>query len=111
MIPCCISGELGGDGYETRLSEIPFPSLEEISSQEEFSAEMVDSEDFERAHFVRGVDDGALSYYVDGVISGDVPNVENRYFRNGRVGYWDPDKRSVVIEDGDGGTVFTPPDR
>lgn len=64
--------ELGGDGYETRqvqfyrdgrsewaddshetanvgLSEIPFPSLEEIYSQEEFGAELVDSEGFERA--------------------------------------------------------------
>ena len=28
--------------------------------------------------------------------------------RAGRVGYWDPDKGAVVIEDGDGGTVFTP---
>jgi hypothetical protein len=57
---------------------------------------------------VRGVDDAALAHYVDGVINGDVPNVETRYLRNGRVGYWDPDKRSVVIEDSDGGTVFTP---
>lgn len=63
--------DLGEDGYETRkvqfyrdgrfewadeshetakvgLSEIPFPSLEEISSQEEFSAELVDPEEFER---------------------------------------------------------------
>lgn len=37
-----------------------------------------------------------------------MPNVEERYLRNGRVGYWDPDKEAVVIEDGDGGTVFTP---
>jgi hypothetical protein len=42
------------------------------------------------------------------VIEGAVPNVETRYLRNGRVGYWDPDKGAVVIEDGDGGTVFTP---
>ena len=60
-------------------------------------------------HFVRGVDDKALAHYVDGVINGNVPNVVPRYdLRNGRVGYWDPDKRAVVIEDGDGGTVFTP---
>ncbi|MEU8347316.1 polymorphic toxin-type HINT domain-containing protein [Spirillospora sp. NPDC048832] len=64
--------------------------------------------DGDGTHFVRGVDDAALAHYVDGVINGDVPNVETRYLRNGRVGYWDPDKRSVVIEDGDGGTVFTP---
>lgn len=59
---------------------------------------------------MRGVDDGALPYYVDGVINGNVPNVETRYLRKGRVGYWDPAKRSVVIEDGEGGTVFTPKD-
>lgn len=64
--------------------------------------------DGDGTHFVRGVDEKALPYYVDGVINGHVPNVETRYLRNGRVGYWDPDKRSVVIEDGDGGTVFTP---
>ncbi|MEV0006125.1 RHS repeat-associated core domain-containing protein [Micromonospora sp. NPDC050980] len=59
-------------------------------------------------HFVRGVDPKALGHYVDGVINGNVPNVRTRYLRNGRVGYWDPDKRAVVIEDGDAGTVFTP---
>ncbi|MFI6289521.1 putative T7SS-secreted protein [Streptomyces sp. NPDC051018] len=60
-------------------------------------------------HYVRGVHPEAIRYYVDGVINGDVPNVEVRYdLRNGRVGYWDPDKEVVVIEDGDGGTVFTP---
>ena len=70
--PVLYLSELGDDGYETRkvqfyrdgrsewadeshetanvgLSEIPFPSLEEISSQEEFNAELVDSEEFERA--------------------------------------------------------------
>ncbi|GGP06586.1 hypothetical protein LDL08_16750 [Nonomuraea glycinis] len=37
-----------------------------------------------------------------------VPNVRVRYLERGRVGYWDPGKRAVVIEDGNGGTVFTP---
>lgn len=64
--------ELGDDGYETRkvqfyrdgrsewadesietaavgLSEIPFPPLEEISSQPKFAAEVIASEEFERA--------------------------------------------------------------
>ncbi|RLP94032.1 hypothetical protein EAD98_17810 [Micromonospora sp. CV4] len=64
--------------------------------------------DGDGTHFVRGVDPKALGYYVDGVINGNVPNVRVRYLRNGRVGYWDSDKRAVVIEDGDAGTVFTP---
>ncbi|MFF7751333.1 putative T7SS-secreted protein [Streptomyces sp. NPDC007971] len=60
-------------------------------------------------HYVRGVHQDALKYYVDGVINGDVPGVQVRYdLRNGRVGYWDPDKQAVVIEDDGGGTVFTP---
>jgi hypothetical protein len=59
-------------------------------------------------HFVRGIHEGALPYYVAGVINGDIPNIETRFLRNGRVGYWDHDKEVVVIEDGDGGTVFTP---
>ncbi|PIB08088.1 hypothetical protein B1C81_16915 [Streptomyces sp. HG99] len=85
------------------------PEVDEIS--ENISKHALDSAkrpDGDGTHFVRGVDDGALPYYVDGVINGNVPNVETRYLRNGRVGYWDPDKRSVVIEDGEGGTVFTP---
>jgi hypothetical protein len=61
--------------------------------------------------FVCGVDERALGHYVDGVINGNVPNVEVRYGLNsGRVGYWDPSKGAVVIEDGQGGTVFTPRD-
>jgi len=64
--------------------------------------------DGDGTHFVRGVDTRALPEYVHGVIDGDVPNVVTRYLNNGRVGYWDPDKLSVVIEDGEGGTVFTP---
>lgn len=64
--------------------------------------------DGDGTHFVRGVDPKSLGHYVDGVINGIVPNVRTRYLRNGRVGYWDPDKQAVVIEDGDAGTVFTP---
>jgi len=70
--PVLYLSEFGGDGYETRkvqfyrdgpsdwadeshetanleLSESPFASLEVIFSQGEFSADLVDSEDFERA--------------------------------------------------------------
>jgi hypothetical protein len=59
-------------------------------------------------HYVRGVSQDALGEYVDGVRDGVVPNVEERYLDRGRVAYWDPDKEAVVIEDGEGGTVFTP---
>jgi hypothetical protein len=61
-------------------------------------------------HYVRGVNPNALAEYVDGVIDGQVPNLDVRYLDRGRVAYWDPDKEAVVIEDGDGGTVFTPKD-
>lgn len=65
--------------------------------------------DGDGTHFVRSVNEKALAHYVDGVVNGYVPNVDVRYgLRSGRVGYWDPDKGAVVIEDGDGGTVFTP---
>ena len=64
--------------------------------------------DGDGTHYVRGVSQDALGEYVDGVRDGVVPNVEERYLRNGRVGYWDPDKEAVVIEDGEGGTVFSP---
>ncbi|MFE9606846.1 DUF6881 domain-containing protein [Streptomyces hokutonensis] len=70
--PVIYLSELGDDGYETRkvqfyrdgrsewadeihetatvgLSEIPFPSLEEISSQPEFSAELITVDEFENA--------------------------------------------------------------
>ncbi|MFJ4697943.1 DUF6881 domain-containing protein [Streptomyces sp. NPDC088768] len=70
--PVLYLSEIGGDGYETRkvqfyrdgrsewadesfetatvgLSEIPFPSLEEISSQSEFTAQVITEEEFERA--------------------------------------------------------------
>ncbi|MET4644443.1 MULTISPECIES: RHS repeat-associated core domain-containing protein [Streptomyces] len=87
------------------------PEVDEISRNiSNHALESAKRPDGDGTHFVRGVDDGALPYYVDGVINGNVPNVETRYLRNGRVGYWDPAKRSVVIEDGEGGTVFTPKD-
>ena len=70
--PVLYFSELGDDGYETRkvqfyrdgraewadesfetatvgLSEIPFPPLEEISSQPEFTAQVIAPEEFERA--------------------------------------------------------------
>jgi pyocin large subunit-like protein len=59
---------------------------------------------------VTGVNPKALSAYVDGVLEGKVPNLDVRYLNRGRVAYWDPNKAAVVIEDGEGGTVFTPTD-
>ncbi|GGZ25476.1 hypothetical protein GCM10010300_81060 [Streptomyces olivaceoviridis] len=70
--PVLYLSELGDDGYETRkvqiyrdgrsewadesnetatvgLSEVPFPPLEEISSQPEFTAEVITPQEFERA--------------------------------------------------------------
>jgi hypothetical protein len=70
--PVLYLSELSDDGYETRkvqfyrdgrsewadeshetasvgLSEIPFPPVEEISSQSEFSAELIAADEFERA--------------------------------------------------------------
>ncbi|MER8199226.1 hypothetical protein AB0407_35890 [Streptomyces microflavus] len=70
--PVLYLSELGDDGHETRkvqfyrdgrsewadgsfetatvgLSEIPFPPLEEISSQPEFTAQVITPEEFERA--------------------------------------------------------------
>ncbi|MBB0245284.1 hypothetical protein FNQ90_14530 [Streptomyces alkaliphilus] len=70
--PVLYLSELGEDGYEVRkvqvyrdgrcewadetfetatvgLSEIPFPPLVDISSQPEFTAELITSEEFERA--------------------------------------------------------------
>jgi hypothetical protein len=64
--------------------------------------------DGDGTHFVRGVDPKALSHYVDGVVNERVPDLEIRYLNKGRVGYWDPDKAAVVIEDDGSGTVFTP---
>ena len=60
--------------------------------------------------YVSGVSPQELPGYVHQVLDGEVPGIETRYLSNGRVGYWDPATRAVVIEDGAGGTVFTPPD-
>jgi hypothetical protein len=59
-------------------------------------------------HYVRGVDPKALGHYVDGVVNGHVPHVQIRYLERGRVAYWDPSKRAVILEEGNGGSVFTP---
>lgn len=59
-------------------------------------------------HYVRGIRNEDLVYYVDGVLDRQVPNVETKYPGGGRVAHWDPDKQALVIEDGDRGTVFTP---
>lgn len=56
-------------------------------------------------------DPAALSKYVEGVLDGEVPGIVTRYDLAGeRVGYWDPEKGVVNIEDSDSGTVFTPTD-
>ncbi|MFF3246481.1 putative T7SS-secreted protein [Streptomyces sp. NPDC002870] len=87
----------------------PCPEVDEISqniadhSRKRFN----DPGGFE--HYVKDVDPKALEYYVDGVINGDVPTVlEPKFLARGRVAYWDTDKNSVIIEEGDKGTVFTP---
>ncbi|MGW1881292.1 hypothetical protein [Streptomyces sp. NPDC001970] len=51
-----------------------------------------------------------MAEYVDGVITGEVPNLQVKYLKRGRVGYWDQGKGAVVIEDPGtmGRTVFTP---
>jgi hypothetical protein len=59
-------------------------------------------------HYVSGVSPQDLPGYVHQVLDGEVPGVETRYLSGGRVGYWDPAKQAVIIEDGDGGTVLTP---
>jgi hypothetical protein len=59
-------------------------------------------------HYVSGVSPQDLSGYVHQVLDGEVPEVETRYLSGGRVGYWDPAKQAVIIEDGDAGTVLTP---
>jgi YD repeat-containing protein len=59
-------------------------------------------------HFVNGVSPQELPGYVHQVLDGEVPGVETRYLSSGRVGYWDPAKQAVIIEDGDGGTVLSP---
>ncbi|GAA2412935.1 hypothetical protein GCM10010420_47990 [Streptomyces glaucosporus] len=89
-----------------------YPEVDDISRNiANHAIESAQRPDGKGSHYVRGVNERALPYYVDGVINGDVPGVEVRYdLRNGRVGYWDPDKEAVVIEDGTGGTVFTPKD-
>jgi antitoxin YefM len=59
-------------------------------------------------HYVRGTDQRALGHYVDGVINGHVPNVETRYLRGGSSGLLGSRQGRCVIEEGNGGTVFTP---
>jgi len=58
-------------------------------------------------HYVRGVHPDAIAHYVDGVLEGKVPNVVVKHLRNGRIGYFDPDKSAIVVENGESGTVFT----
>lgn len=57
---------------------------------------------------LRGVADNLLQAYVHSVIDEVLPNLEVKHLTDGRVAYWDPAKRALVIVDGDSGTVFTP---
>ncbi|RBO96300.1 hypothetical protein [Nocardia puris] len=59
------------------------------------------------SHYVPGVGAAELPEYVRRVLDGEI-KTEVKHLPRGRVAYWDPEKGSVVIEDGDGGTVFTP---
>lgn len=59
-------------------------------------------------HYVRDVNPGALGHYVDGVLEGVVPGAESKPLLRGRMAYWDPDKKAVVVEEGSGGSVYTP---
>ncbi|WP_330250394.1 hypothetical protein OG874_29695 [Nocardia sp. NBC_00565] len=61
------------------------------------------------SHYVPGVGAAELPEYVRKVLDGEVPT-EVKHLPRGRTAYWDPEKGAVVIEDGDGGTVFTPKD-
>lgn len=61
-------------------------------------------------HYVPGVKPGDLPEYVEKMLDNQVPGEEVRYLRNGRIGYWDPATKAVVIEDNGAGTVFTPED-
>ncbi|MBF6194998.1 MULTISPECIES: hypothetical protein [Nocardia] len=61
------------------------------------------------SHYVSGVGAAELPEYVRKVLDGEVPT-EVKHLPRGRTAYWDPEKGAVVIEDGDGGTVFTPKD-
>ena len=83
------------------------PVLDEarqIAEHAELSAQRGDG-----THYVQGVTPQNIVNYVDAVLKGRVPGIETRYLTNGRVGYWDPSKGAVVIEDPvNGGTVFTP---
>ncbi len=53
-------------------------------------------------HYVSGVSPQELPGHVHQVLDGEVPGIETRYLSNGRVGYWDPATRAVVVEDGAG---------
>lgn len=87
----------------------PCPEVDEISQNiaDHSRARAKDPAGFE--HYAKDVNPKALEYYVDGVINGDVPTVlPPKFLERGRVAYWDTDKSVVVIEEGNGGTTFTP---
>ena len=55
-------------------------------------------------HDIPGVADADLPDYVRGVMQ----RSPGQALRDGRTGWWDPDKGAVVIREGTGGTVFVP---
>ncbi|WP_156371302.1 hypothetical protein [Nocardia arizonensis] len=62
------------------------------------------------SHYVAGVAPADLAEYVRKVLDGEIPTEQRHDLANGRVGYWDPVKRALIVEDENGGTVFTPDD-
>lgn len=60
------------------------------------------------SHYVAGVAPADLAEYVRKVLDGEIPTEQRHDLRNGRVGYWDPEKGALIIEDNGGGTVYTP---
>ncbi|MET7769281.1 hypothetical protein [Nocardia sp. NPDC005366] len=61
-------------------------------------------------HYVPGVAAGDLAEYVRKVLDGEIETEQRHDLRGGRVAYWDPARGALVIENGNGGTVFTPPE-
>ncbi|GAA3108427.1 hypothetical protein JOF29_001577 [Kribbella aluminosa] len=107
------SSNAGGADKSGTAAQPPDPDDDEEANRlakniTKHSDESAARPDGEGSHYVSGVRPDQLETYVADVLKGRVPNIETRYLHNGRVGYWDPAKKAVVLEDGDGGSVYTP---
>jgi hypothetical protein len=107
----------GSDSGSTSSSAAQPPDDEdpELEKQADRIAKHADESaqrpDGDGTHYVSGVHPENVNKYVSDVLKGKIPGQKVRYdLRNGRVAYWDPGKGAIVIEDGEGGTVFTPKD-